>query len=290
MNGNSNPQALAAAQAQAIANIIANQTNPNTANVSIYQARLCADCWVYYKKFSLFKYANARQERLNQLKNQVHKCSVNGCGKEFKAKQLLIKHCGIAHGYFAKAATNPQNGDTRPQAIRNRTAFYLLTTPMTRASRLVCTGTVKLKRLAKKPFKLVDLSELNKEWSKENNRNITDLLEKRQKQVDAMASSCQARRKLHVKLIDSVAKNRSKLLKSNGKEHHNGGTNGHNGHAHDAEDSNDLVIDQATDDDHQNDQPKPEYFKYFEQKCTTPCYTPDRFAFPKPSAGMSNIV
>ena len=282
MSGNANPTALANAQAQAVANILASNANANPANVHIYQSRLCADCWIYWKKFSLFKYPNARQERLNQLKNQVHKCSVNGCGKEFKQKQLLIKHCGTAHGYFAKTAnpaTTGSNGNERPQAIRNRTAFFLHTTPMTKAARLVCLHTIKLARLAKKPFKLVELAELNKEWAKEA-RNISEILRARQAAYQA-AQASSLRQKLDVARIDVIRKNRARLAKagkSNG--HEASAVNGANGHenGHDDENSNDLVIDQDSAD-------QPEYFKYFEKKCTEPCYTPEQYLFPKPTSG-----
>lgn len=76
---------------------------------------------------------------------------------------MLVKHCGIAHGYFAKPANPAGQNNQKPQPIRNRTAFYLYSTPMTKAARNVCTNTIKLNKLARKPFKLVDLSELNKE-------------------------------------------------------------------------------------------------------------------------------
>ena len=80
MAGNTNPTVLsnAAAQIQAAA-VSAASANGN--HHSTTQARFCADCWSYWKKYSSFKYPNARQERLNQLKNQLHKCSVNGCNK-----------------------------------------------------------------------------------------------------------------------------------------------------------------------------------------------------------------
>jgi hypothetical protein len=277
MNGNTNPSALAQAQAQAVANIIANQAanNNSNGNVHIYQSRMCVDCWTYWKKFSLFKFANARQERLNQLKNQVHKCSVNGCGKEFKMKQLLIKHCGTAHGYFAKTANPATTNNERPQAIRNRTAFFLLTTPMTKAARLVCTNTVKLARLAKKPFKLVELAELNKEWNAEK-RDITAIMQKRGVLggVGTSLVGSKAKQKLDVPRIDVIHKARSQKVVANG-------LNGHNGHG-DNDSSSDLVIDNENGDE---SAPKPDYFKYFEQKCTTPCYTPTQFLFPKPSSG-----
>ena len=163
MVGNTNPSVLSNAAAQVQAAAASANNGAQTNHHGISQARFCADCWVYWKKYSSFKYPNARQERLNQLKNQLHKCSVNGCGKEFKQKQLLVKHCGIAHGYFAKPQTPVGQANQKPPPIRNRTAFYLYTTPMTQAARHVCTGTIKLNKLARKPFKLVELSDLNKE-------------------------------------------------------------------------------------------------------------------------------
>ena len=292
-NGANHPQTLANAQAQAIANILANnpaQANANGGNIHIYQARLCADCWAYWKKFAQFKYPNARQERLNQLKNQVHKCSVNGCSKEFKQKQLLIKHCGVAHGYFPKA-NNPPQADGRPQVIRNRSAFFLLTTPMTKAARLVCLSTIKMRRLAKKPFKLVELSELNKEWAKEA-RNITLILEEIEKKRKENPKKV---KKLDVPRIDVIHKNRvrqvraTKVTNGEGGGATNGGMNGHqngNGAAADEENSNDLVID--NDGAAESDETKPDYFKYFEQKCTEPCYTPEQFLFPKPTSEQVN--
>lgn len=78
MMGNTNPNALAQAHAVAVQNLVA-QGNAN--QTAIFQQRLCADCWAYWKKYGSFKYPNARQERLNQLKNQVHKCAVIGCGR-----------------------------------------------------------------------------------------------------------------------------------------------------------------------------------------------------------------
>ena len=81
MSGNNNPTVLANAAAQAQSARAAASSGEQNHTHMIQQARFCADCWIYWKKFSSFKYPNAKQERLNQLKNQMHKCSVNGCGK-----------------------------------------------------------------------------------------------------------------------------------------------------------------------------------------------------------------
>ena len=204
--------------------------------------------------------------------------------KEFKVKQHLVKHCGTAHGYFPKTQ-NPTNNE-RPQVIRNRTAFFLLTTPLTRAARLVCVNTIKLERLRKAPFKLVELAELNKEWAKEKETrssiSISALLDERAKKV-ASVRAARPKQKLDVARIDVIQRNRVRLVKAAKKQQtsSNGainGLNGQNGHAAvDDENSNDLVIDNDA------DEPKPDYFKYFEKKCAEPCYTPQQFLFPKPS-------
>jgi hypothetical protein len=82
MSGNTNASLLANAHAQAVQNLANSNPTTNANNSThLYQPRVCAECWTYWKKFASFKFPNARQERLNQLKNQIHKCSVNGCGR-----------------------------------------------------------------------------------------------------------------------------------------------------------------------------------------------------------------
>lgn len=269
MTGVQNPAQLTAAAAQIHAQMLANAQANGAAppsSTAIYQSRLCGDCWTYWKKYAQFKFPNARQERLNQLKNQVHKCSVNGCGREFKMKQLLVKHCGVAHGYFAKTNVPTGPNSPRPPPMRNRTSFYLYTTPMTKAARLVCPKTIRMFKLARKPFKLIELSELNKEWTKES-RDIGKLLEEHAKVPKAQSA------KLTVALIEGIKKNRRAVLA--GKK--GALTNGHSGEEADEGELNEgLSV---------GNQEKPSFLRYFEQKCTTPCYTPEQILFPKPSAG-----
>jgi len=274
MAGNHNPAQLANA---ALAYRAANNHPNNHVN---FQARVCADCWNYWKKHHAFKFPNARQERLNQLKNQTHKCSVNGCGREFKLKQLLVKHCGIAHGYFAKTNLPPGQDGPRPSAIRNRTSFYLLTTPMTKAARLTCTNSIKIRKLSRKPFKLVELINLNKEWTKDPKRNIENVLDEYKKKKFES-------RKLSKDLISVIAKNYAKILKrkkQNDRKLANGSVQNGNHDENTQEDENsedELVIDN-------DDEVKPEFLKYFENKCTTPCYVPEKLIWVKPDKEQMN--
>lgn len=281
MTGVQNPAQLTAAaaqiHAQMVANAAANGAPPPT-STAIYQSRLCGDCWTYWKKYAQFKFPNARQERLNQLKNQVHKCSVNGCGREFKMKQLLVKHCGVAHGYFAKTNV-PAGGPNspRPPPMRNRTSFYLYTTPMTKAARLVCPKTIRMFKLARKPFKLIELAELNKEWTGAGGggkepRDIGKLLAEHAKVPKAKPA------KLTVAVIEVIKKNRRAVLNTgkNGKSLTNG---------HSAEDESGGELNEGLS---VGNQEKPSFLRYFEQKCTTPCYSPEQILFPKPSADQIN--
>lgn len=178
---------------------------------------------------------------------------------------------------------------------------------MTRAARLVCNQTIKLKKLARKPFKQVDLAELNKEWSNKDAqpRNIAQILETHAAKLNYKTKIVLSK-KLDLKLINQIHKYRVKKLKKSTttvKNKLTNGTNGSaeqtNGHATNDEDNVEMAEDGGgggvdDDDDNEvdlvidNDDDKPEFFKYFENKCTTPCYEPERLAFPKPSAGNFN--
>ena len=89
-------------------------------------------------------------ERINANKNQIHKCISEDCGKEFKLRSQLAKHCSISHGLIMRS------GSPRP-IFKSLSGFYLNTTPLTRAARLEC---LNVKSSAKNPFKSVDFAKL----------------------------------------------------------------------------------------------------------------------------------
>jgi hypothetical protein len=218
-------------------------------------------------------------------------------------KQLLVKHCGVAHGYFAKPNI-PPGQNQRPPPIRNRTAFYLWTTPMTKAARNVCTNTIKLRKLTRKPFKLVELAELNKEWSKQP-RNIQQIMDEYTKKKRHHEPNSKTSKLLDIKLIEIIFKNRMKILKHLKKQSdrslkkmngaNNISTNGHQNEDEDREgyddeeddDASELVIDNEESVKNANEQ-LPEFLKYFEKKCSSPCYVPERLAFLKPTSDQIN--
>ena len=118
------------------------------------QSRLCSECWIYWKKHGGFRYPKPDR---SQVKPQVYKCTVLGCNKEFKSKQLCAKHYASSHGYLLRS------GSPKPADMRNRQLFHLLTTPLTQASRFVCKCLKNLKKYARKPSRLIDFADVAKD-------------------------------------------------------------------------------------------------------------------------------
>jgi len=83
------------------------------------------------------------------------------------------------------------------------------------------------------------------------------------------------RRLLNKELIAVIAKSYAKLLRRRKKT---GNDQLLDGDSQEDESDDELIIDNDEDS-------KPEYFKYFENKCTEPCYTPTTLLYPKPDKG-----
>jgi metastasis-associated protein MTA len=131
------------------------------------QCRLCNNCWNYWKKYGGLKMPtrldgerpapNARQERIAQMNSiRMQKCSVSGCGKEFKLKAHLARHLTTAHGF----AIPP--GSPRP-VMKTRAAFCLVTTELTRISRRLCRDILRPRHAARCPFSPINTSIIKQE-------------------------------------------------------------------------------------------------------------------------------
>jgi metastasis-associated protein MTA len=122
-------------------------------------ARLCAECWIYYKKLGGLKYPkksgpDRRQERAANINKLVsYKCNVNGCEKECKNKSALQRHYTLAHGIMFRS------GSPRPLS-KPRNTFSLYTTPLTRAVRPLC----PIRHLARCPSFSIDMSDILRQW------------------------------------------------------------------------------------------------------------------------------
>lgn len=78
---------------------------------------------------------------------QLHKCNVTTCGKEFKFKAHLARHCATSHGVAIRS------GSPRP-IMKTRAAFIFKVVPSLRMARSICADILNLRRAARKPFSL----------------------------------------------------------------------------------------------------------------------------------------
>ncbi|KAK2150440.1 hypothetical protein LSH36_405g02071 [Paralvinella palmiformis] len=139
------------------------------------QCRLCAMCWVYWKKYGGLKMPTrldgdrpppnqrpASQESVERLAQitqgpiRMHRCTIAGCGKEFRLKAHLARHLATAHGLAIRA------GSPRP-VMKTRAAFCLITTPLTRISRQVCADVLKIRRAARQPLQPINIALIKQE-------------------------------------------------------------------------------------------------------------------------------
>lgn len=132
------------------------------------QCRLCSSCWIYWKKYGGLKMPtrldgerptpNQRQERIAAQINsmRMHRCTIAGCGKEFRLKAHLACHLATAHGLVVRS------GSPRP-VMKTRAAFCLITTPLTRISRRLCKDILNPRRAARSPFIPVNIAAIKQE-------------------------------------------------------------------------------------------------------------------------------
>lgn len=137
------------------------------------QCRLCQQCWSYWKKYGGLKvptrfgdgtdFENGGKKRSGSdiedekgMGHRPHRCNIGGCGKEFKLKAHLGRHYATAHGIAVRA------GSPRP-VMKTRTAFYLLTTPLTRLSRRLCRQIMRPRHAARAPFFAINIQAVKQE-------------------------------------------------------------------------------------------------------------------------------
>ncbi|XP_021345443.1 metastasis-associated protein MTA3-like isoform X2 [Mizuhopecten yessoensis] len=131
------------------------------------QCRLCSSCWIYWKKYGGLKMPTRldgerpaptqRQERIAQFNMiRMHRCTIAGCGKEFRLKAHLARHLATAHGLVVSA------GSPRP-VMKTRAAFCLITTSLTRISRRLCRDILRSRRAARSPFTPINIAAIKQE-------------------------------------------------------------------------------------------------------------------------------
>ncbi|KAE8738842.1 hypothetical protein FOCC_FOCC015674, partial [Frankliniella occidentalis] len=144
------------------------------------QCKLCHNCWQYWKKYGGLKVPSRIGEGDSEVKkksgsgnvsdedsvserapsslasHRPHRCSIIGCGKEFKLKTQLARHYATVHGLAVRA------GSPRP-IMKTRTAFYLCTTPLTRISRRLCRALMQTRHATRAPFWAINVPAIKQE-------------------------------------------------------------------------------------------------------------------------------
>ncbi|KAL1501142.1 hypothetical protein ABEB36_006526 [Hypothenemus hampei] len=137
------------------------------------QCRLCQQCWSYWKKYGglkiptrfgdgmdfeggIKKRSGSDVEDDKGMGHRPHRCNIGGCGKEFKLKAHLGRHYATAHGIAVRA------GSPRP-VMKTRTAFYLLTTALTRLSRRLCRHIMRPRHAARAPSFAINIQAVKQE-------------------------------------------------------------------------------------------------------------------------------
>lgn len=88
--------------------------------------------------------------------HRPHRCTISGCGKEFKFKAHLARHCITAHGLTIRA------GSPRP-IMKTRAAFYLCTSLAARVARRICSNLFKQRHSARNPFSPINHAAIKQE-------------------------------------------------------------------------------------------------------------------------------
>ena len=101
---------------------------------------------------------NLLTERLasHMASHRPHRCTITNCGKEFKFKAHLARHCATAHGLAMRS------GSPRP-IMKTRAAFYLCSTLAARVARRLCSKVLKPRHATRNPFLPININAIRLE-------------------------------------------------------------------------------------------------------------------------------
>lgn len=128
-------------------------------------------------------------QQLATMKDGPSRCPM--CGKEFKQKAHLVRHCITSHGLnmalpsMSAGGPSPgvplslmaRAGSPRP-IVKTRAAFYLHTTPQTKQLRRQCKDMIKPRHAARHPFSPVDLAAIRIEMQTKPLTGVVPLKQK----------------------------------------------------------------------------------------------------------------
>ncbi|KAI1240610.1 hypothetical protein IHE44_0009041 [Lamprotornis superbus] len=112
------------------------------------QCRLCASCWIYWKKYGGLKMPTQTDE---------DKLSSSQSTEEPPVRTHLSRQ--------ATQGTPVRNTGSPKSAVKTRQAFFLHTTCWTKLARQVCKNTLRLRQAARRPFVPINCAAIKAEYA-----------------------------------------------------------------------------------------------------------------------------
>ncbi|XP_078005619.1 metastasis-associated protein MTA3 isoform X2 [Phascolarctos cinereus] len=112
------------------------------------QCRLCATCWLYWKKYGGLKMPTQTEEE---------KLSPNPTTEDPRVR-----------GHMSRQATQGmpvRNTGSPKSSVKTRQAFFLHTTCLTKLARQVCKNTLRLRQAARRPFVPINCAAIRAEYA-----------------------------------------------------------------------------------------------------------------------------
>ncbi|XP_069464575.1 metastasis-associated protein MTA3 isoform X2 [Ambystoma mexicanum] len=119
------------------------------------QCRLCASCWIYWKKYGGLKMPTTTEEE---------KLSPNQPNEESRVR-----------GHMSRQATQGmpiRNTGSPKSAVKARQAFFLHTTSLTKLARQVCKNTLRLRQAARRPSVPINCAAIRAEYAERHSEAI----------------------------------------------------------------------------------------------------------------------
>nr|XP_033794896.1 metastasis-associated protein MTA3 isoform X2 [Geotrypetes seraphini] len=112
------------------------------------QCRLCASCWIYWKKYGGLKMPTQSEEEKLSPNQNTEDSSIRSHISRQASQAMPIRNTG-----------SPKS------AVKTRQAFFLQTTCLTKLARQVCKNTLRLRQAARRPFVPINCAAIRAEYT-----------------------------------------------------------------------------------------------------------------------------
>ncbi|XP_029449177.1 metastasis-associated protein MTA3 isoform X2 [Rhinatrema bivittatum] len=119
------------------------------------QCRLCASCWIYWKKYGGLKMPTQTEEEKLSPNQNAEDSSIRSHMSRQASQSMPIRNTG-----------SPKS------AVKTRQAFFLQTTCLTKLARQVCKNTLRLRQAARRPFLPINCAAIRAEYTVRHSEEI----------------------------------------------------------------------------------------------------------------------